>query len=203
MRLLRLSTIYIFVVGWLLCMSSCALAPQEAGADVILLNGKVYTFAWDEPATDGTPAKNAPYAQSSWKPDAEAIAVTGDKIVFVGSAQEAERYRHAHTRVGAGWIGESRLAGRVRDEPVQWQRQLAFDQRPARTAVVPRRERERGALHRSWHLCVLCAQRVFDKREPLTVMVRGRLRRARDAVYVHATLQPRISRKRPGVAQRE
>jgi predicted amidohydrolase YtcJ len=66
---------------------------------VILLNGKVYTFAWDEPATDGTPAKNAPYSQAGWKPDAEAIAIAGDKIVFVGSAQAAERYRRTNTRV--------------------------------------------------------------------------------------------------------
>ena len=36
----------------------------EPGADAILLNGKVYTFAWDEHATDGTPAKNAPYSQT-------------------------------------------------------------------------------------------------------------------------------------------
>ena len=99
MRLLRLSTVYILAVSWLLSLSSCAIVPQEAGADLILLNGKIYTFAWDEPATDGTPAKNAPYSQTGWKPDAEAIAVMGDKIVFVGSAKEAERYRRAHTRV--------------------------------------------------------------------------------------------------------
>jgi predicted amidohydrolase YtcJ len=34
-----------------------------------------------------------------WHPDAEAVAIRGDEIVFVGSAEEAERYRGAGTEV--------------------------------------------------------------------------------------------------------
>jgi predicted amidohydrolase YtcJ len=103
MRSSRYSIIQMLAVAWfLLVAASCSSSGQAdkgVGADVILLNGKVYTFNWDEPAADGTPAKNAPYSQTSWKPDAEAIAVAGERIVFIGSARAAELYRRANTRV--------------------------------------------------------------------------------------------------------
>jgi predicted amidohydrolase YtcJ len=59
----------------------------------------VYTLAWDEPAPDGTPAPNAPRSGAGWRPDAEAIAVRGDRIVFVGNASEAKAWRGPKTRV--------------------------------------------------------------------------------------------------------
>jgi hypothetical protein len=89
---------FIFVC-LLLLASSCAQRGNVEPADTLLLNGQVYTFAWDDPASDGKPAANAPYQAGGWKPDAEAIAVRGARIVFVGKSSEAEKYRGPQTRV--------------------------------------------------------------------------------------------------------
>jgi predicted amidohydrolase YtcJ len=77
---------------------AAAAAAAEKPADLVLVNGRVYTLAWDEPSPDGTPARNAPRAPEGWRPDAEAVAVRGDRIVFVGSARAAEAYRGPATR---------------------------------------------------------------------------------------------------------
>jgi predicted amidohydrolase YtcJ len=79
--------------GWIM---SCEVVRT---ADLILLNGKVYTLSWDDPATDGTPAANAPYDASGWHPDAEAIAVRGGEIIFVGTTSEVQKYRGPSTEV--------------------------------------------------------------------------------------------------------
>ena len=76
-----------------------ASAAPPPPADVLLRGGRVYTLAWDDPAPDGTPAANAPRTAAGWKPDAEAVAIRGDRIVFVGSAREAEAFRGPATRV--------------------------------------------------------------------------------------------------------
>ncbi len=54
-------------------------APATSPADLLLLNGRVYTFAWDEPGIDGTPASNAPRTNGVFHPDAEAVAIRGGK----------------------------------------------------------------------------------------------------------------------------
>jgi predicted amidohydrolase YtcJ len=72
---------------------------QPAPADLLLVNGRVYTFAWDEPSLDGTPAANAPRSASGFRPDAEAIAIRGDRIVFVGRAVDSRAYRGPKTQV--------------------------------------------------------------------------------------------------------
>jgi len=74
-------------------------APPENPADLILTNGRVYTFAWDDPAPDGTPAANAPYTDSGWQPDAEALAVEAGRILHVGTNEEVEAFRAERTRV--------------------------------------------------------------------------------------------------------
>lgn len=74
-------------------------APAKPAADLLLLNGRVYTFAWDEPGNDGTPAKNAPRTKEGFRPDAEAVAIRGGRIVFVGAARDAAAHRGAATRV--------------------------------------------------------------------------------------------------------
>jgi len=68
-------------------------------ADLMLVNGKVYTLGWDEPALDGTPAANAPHDAAGWHPDAEAIAVRGGEIIFVGTTADAEKYQGPSTEV--------------------------------------------------------------------------------------------------------
>jgi predicted amidohydrolase YtcJ len=73
-----------------LLLSGCQSAARNESADILLTGGKVYTFAWDDPATDGAPAKNATYSSAVWKPDAEAIAVRGSRIIFVGSSRDAK-----------------------------------------------------------------------------------------------------------------
>ena len=72
-------------------------APQPA--DLLLVNGSVYTLAWGDPAPDGTPAADAPHTASGWHPEAQAIAVRGGTIVFVGTSDGATSYRAAGTRV--------------------------------------------------------------------------------------------------------
>src|SRR6266851_8544878 len=79
--------------------AAAPLLAQPAPADLLLTGGRVYTFAWDEPALDGTTAANAPRSGPAFRPDAEALAIRGDGIVFVGNAHEAQAYRGPKTRV--------------------------------------------------------------------------------------------------------
>jgi len=72
---------------------------KPAPADRLLVNAHVYTMTWDDPDREGHPAKNAPHDDRGWRPDAEAIAIRGDRIIFVGSQVGAEKYRGASTTV--------------------------------------------------------------------------------------------------------
>jgi predicted amidohydrolase YtcJ len=76
-----------------------AVAAPPVAADLLLTGGRVYTLSWDEPATDGTPAANAPRAAGAFHPDAEAIAIRGDRIVFVGTDRDAQAWRGPTTRL--------------------------------------------------------------------------------------------------------
>jgi predicted amidohydrolase YtcJ len=82
-----------------LSITATSLPGQPAPADLLLVNGRVYTFAWDEPSPDGTPAANAPRAGAGLRPDAEAVAVRGDRVVFVGSTRDAQSQRGPKTKV--------------------------------------------------------------------------------------------------------
>ena len=97
----------------LVIISACSTDTQEQGADLILTNARVYTLAWNEPAPDGTTARGAPYDDRGWRPDADAVVVTGGSISYVGSSAEAARFqgrawmqvaaaRRATTQVSAG-----------------------------------------------------------------------------------------------------
>jgi predicted amidohydrolase YtcJ len=79
--------------------AACSSAPSVEPADTLLTNGRVYTFSWGEPGPDGAPSADAPRSADGWHPDAEAIAVTGGRIAFVGAARDAEAYRGPSTRV--------------------------------------------------------------------------------------------------------
>lgn len=83
----------------LIGLAACSQPPRHEAAELIITNGRVYTFSWDDPAVDGSPAANAPHSANGWQPDAEAIAVKDGTILFVGSAEEAESYRGSETRV--------------------------------------------------------------------------------------------------------
>jgi predicted amidohydrolase YtcJ len=75
------------------------LANAGARADLILTNAKVYTFAWGEPDGDGAPAADAPRGPTGWTPDAQAVAIRGSRIIFVGSNEEAAQWRGPSSRV--------------------------------------------------------------------------------------------------------
>ncbi|MEY4952201.1 MAG: hypothetical protein RL299_625, partial [Pseudomonadota bacterium] len=76
-----------------------ASAPKSKPADLILTDARVYTLSWGEPGLDGTPAKDAPYANGQWRPDAQAVAMRGGRIVYVGSDRGAMALRGKQTRV--------------------------------------------------------------------------------------------------------
>ena len=67
-------------------------------ADMILQNGKVYSFAWDEPSVEGVPATNAPVLDGVWSPDAEAIAIKDGVIIGVGSDIEVAAFKGEGTK---------------------------------------------------------------------------------------------------------
>ena len=97
---------YLLAAFTLLTLAACSggsgddgSTDDDRGADLLLVNARVYTFDWPEPAADGTPAAGAPRGENGWRPDASAIAIAGDEIVFVGSNAAAEAYRGAATRV--------------------------------------------------------------------------------------------------------
>jgi predicted amidohydrolase YtcJ len=90
-----------------------ALAAQPpAPADLVLL-GRVYTLAWPDPAGDGTPAPQAPFAGGAWHPDAEAVAIRGDRIVFTGTAADARAHTGARTRTIQAPAGGAIVPGLV------------------------------------------------------------------------------------------
>ncbi len=84
-------------IAGLTLVTSCSLLRPRA--DLLLVNARVYTLDWGEPAADGTPAEDAPIDARGWHPDAEAVAIADGKIIFVGTAGEAERYRGPGTVV--------------------------------------------------------------------------------------------------------
>lgn len=90
---------WLFIAGSLLAsITGCAPDEQQPG-DLILVNARVYTLSWDDPAPDGTLAPDAPHDQRGWHPDADAVVVTGGAISYVGTTSEAGEYRGESTRV--------------------------------------------------------------------------------------------------------
>ena len=82
----------------LLSITGCNTRDPES-ADLILLNGRVYTLDWPDPGLEGDPHPRAPYRDGEWRPDATAIAVRGDRIMWVGRDEGARAWRGANTRM--------------------------------------------------------------------------------------------------------
>ena len=80
-------------------MRDSADGPGSDAADLILVNGRVYTLDWDEPAPDGSIMAGAPHDESGWHPDADAVATRGGKIIFVGATRDAMQYQGEESRV--------------------------------------------------------------------------------------------------------
>ncbi|MGD9904239.1 MAG: amidohydrolase [Vicinamibacterales bacterium] len=85
------------VVALLTAIAACAAPPPAA--DLLLVNTRAYSLSWPDPAPDGTPAAGAPYDPSGWRPDAEAVAITGGRIIAVGPRAALEARRGPTTRV--------------------------------------------------------------------------------------------------------
>jgi predicted amidohydrolase YtcJ len=79
--------------------TACSGRPTTARADLILMNARVYTLGWSEPAGDGTPAASAPHGPAGWTPDAQAVAIGSGRILFVGSNDAAGSWRGPNSRV--------------------------------------------------------------------------------------------------------
>jgi predicted amidohydrolase YtcJ len=77
---------------------ACSTRDPES-ADLILLNGRVYTFTWPDPELDGRPSGRAPVRDGEWRPDATAVAIKGDRIMWVGRDEGVMAWRGANTRV--------------------------------------------------------------------------------------------------------
>lgn len=79
-------------------LSACNTRDPES-ADIILRNGSVYTLSWPDPDPDGAPHARAPFRDGEWQPDATAIAIRGDRIMWVGRDADALVWRGAKTQV--------------------------------------------------------------------------------------------------------
>lgn len=95
---------YVSIATLLVCLGGLATCaqeqqPPENPADLILTHGRVYTFHWDDPTSDGSPAANAPHDDAGWHPDAEAIAIRAGRIERVGTNEEVKLLRGESTRV--------------------------------------------------------------------------------------------------------
>src|SRR2546423_10406281 len=73
-------TWYFMLVANLLACVACACAQSKPVADLIIRNAKIWTVDRDHP-------------------EAEAVAVLGDRIVAVGTGQEIDAWRGPNTRV--------------------------------------------------------------------------------------------------------
>ena len=91
-----LSKISLFLL--LTILSACSESIEENDADIILTNGRVYTMRWEAPRNDGTISDEAPI-ETDWTPDANAVAINGNKIGFVGSTPDALKLKGEKTRI--------------------------------------------------------------------------------------------------------
>lgn len=68
-------------------------------ADLLLVNARVYTMSWDDPAGNGQLAPNAPHSETGWHPDATTVGVRSGLIVYVGQADGSAAFRGPDTQV--------------------------------------------------------------------------------------------------------
>jgi len=73
--------------------------PVSREASLMLVNARVYTLDWEEPGPDGTASPGAPRDSAGWYPDAQAVAIRDDEILFVGSGTDAMQFEGDSTRI--------------------------------------------------------------------------------------------------------
>ena len=99
MKLLRPLAAAVLITLCAACSQGPAGSPGSAAGDLILVNARVYTLDWDDPAPDGTIMPGAPHDGSGWHPDADAVVTRGGEIVFVGKTREAMDFKGKESRV--------------------------------------------------------------------------------------------------------
>ncbi len=93
---MKLRSVCVLAVAGALIAPACS---EIVPADLVLVNGRVYTLSWNEPDAQGQPAADAPHDATGWHPDADAIAIRDGHIVFVGKSDDTEAYRGPKTQV--------------------------------------------------------------------------------------------------------
>jgi predicted amidohydrolase YtcJ len=96
MKLLNTLLFLALVAG---CAGDSGETAKAEDASLILTNARVYTLNWDEPGLDGSVMPNAPHDESGWHPDAEAIALQGGEVLFVGSSDDAMEFKGDSSRI--------------------------------------------------------------------------------------------------------
>lgn len=99
------------VVATLLGLCACS-EPESAGnaarsagasdavaAELILTNGRIYSFDWPDPSVDGRTGRLDAETAGAWLPDAQAIAFADGRVLLVGSAAEVQARRASTTKV--------------------------------------------------------------------------------------------------------
>jgi predicted amidohydrolase YtcJ len=82
-----------------LTLAGCG-GSDAAPADLVLLGGSVYSLDWSPPGPDGAPAADAPFSVATgWRPDASAVAMLGNEILFVGDDAGVRAHIGPDTRV--------------------------------------------------------------------------------------------------------
>lgn len=76
------------------CENSAPLEQQ-----IVLTNGHIYSLKWSDPDPDGRPAPDAPFENGIWYPDAEAIYISGNKILYVGTNEGALAQAHSSAEI--------------------------------------------------------------------------------------------------------
>ncbi|MEQ9568682.1 MAG: amidohydrolase [Longimicrobiales bacterium] len=72
---------------------------EDAAADLVLTDARVYTLDWSPPGPEGTPAADAPHdPERGWQPDASTVAMRGNRIVYVGDAAGVADFVGPETR---------------------------------------------------------------------------------------------------------
>ncbi len=99
MKLLRPLAAAVLITLCAACSQGPAGSPGSAAGDLILVNARVYTLDWDDPAPDGTIMPGAPHDESGWHPDADAVVTRGGDIVFVGKTRDAMDFKGEESRV--------------------------------------------------------------------------------------------------------
>ena len=94
---MKIPAVLVLFFSLLACSAKPPPALVPVAADLILTNARVYTLAWPDPLPSGELALTARFG-NTWQPDAQAVAISGGDIVFVGSHRQAAKWRGDHTR---------------------------------------------------------------------------------------------------------